>query len=290
LMPAMQQIFTSVAFLRMSRGALTTLTQDLNELQIDAPTPTEEALVFETELSLANISFSYPETLKPVIHALNLKIPANSTLGLVGMTGAGKSTLIDIILGLLTPQTGEMRVDNQLISNANLLAWQKKIGYVPQMIFLADAAIKNNIAFGMADEKIDMQAVESAARMANIHQFITTQLDAGFETIVGDRGVRLSGGQRQRIGIARALYHDPEILVLDEATSSLDTVTENVILEAIRELSHKKTIIIIAHRLTTLTECDIIHVLKGGEIISSGTYHALLENSPPFREMARVTS
>jgi ABC-type multidrug transport system fused ATPase/permease subunit len=290
LMPAMQQIFTSVAFLRMSRGALTTLTEDLTDLQISPPAPTNKALVFDNELTLNNISFSYPDMQKPVIQALNLIIPANSTVGVVGMTGTGKSTLIDIILGSLTPQSGDILVDGQEISNDNLLAWQKKIGYVPQMIFLADDTIKNNIAFGMADDKIDMQAVELAARMANIHHFIVSQLDAGFNTIVGDRGVRLSGGQRQRIGIARALYHDPEILVLDEATSSLDTLTENVILEAIRELSHKKTIIIIAHRLTTLTECDMIHVLKDGEIISSGTYHALLENSSPFREMARVTS
>ncbi len=290
LMPAMQQIFTSVAFLRMSRGALTTLTEDLTELKISPPAPITAALAFTKELTLSNISFSYPDVQKPVIHALNLTIPANSTVGVVGMTGAGKSTLIDIILGLLTPQSGNVLVDGQAITQANLLAWQKKIGYVPQMIFLADDTIKNNIAFGMADANIDMSAVERAATMANIHHFITDQLDARYNTLVGDRGVRLSGGQRQRIGIARALYHDPEILVLDEATSSLDTLTENVILEAIRELSHKKTIIIIAHRLTTLTECDMIHVLKGGEIISSGTYHALLENSSPFREMARVTS
>jgi ABC-type multidrug transport system fused ATPase/permease subunit len=291
LMPAMQQIFTSIAFIRMSRDAIDTLTADLADLHPHIQTGTASTPIdLLQQLSLSNVSFSYPNTTKPIIESLNLTIKAKSTIGIVGMTGAGKSTIVDLILGLLTPQSGEISADGKLISNSNLKSWQNKIGYVPQMIFLADDSIKNNIAFGIAETEINFAAVERAAHMANIHQFITTQLADGYETVVGDRGIRLSGGQRQRIGIARALYHDPEILVLDEATSSLDTLTENVILEAIQELSHKKTIIIIAHRLTTLTECDIIHVLKGGEIIASGTYHALLDNCTPFREMARVTS
>jgi ABC-type multidrug transport system fused ATPase/permease subunit len=201
------------------------------------------------------------------------------------MTGAGKSTIVDLILGLLKPSTGEMRVDELIISPENLSSWQQKIGYVPQMIFLADDTITNNIAFGIPPTEIDLQAVHRAARMANIHDFITG-LELQYQTIAGDRGVRLSGGQRQRIGIARALYHDPEVLVLDEATSSLDSLTENVILEAIKELSRKKTII--AHRLTTLTECDTIHVLQDGKIISSDTYHELLKSCDVFREMAQV--
>jgi ABC-type multidrug transport system fused ATPase/permease subunit len=294
LMPAMQQIFTSLAFLRMSKNALKILSRDLKHDSLYTPAPynaeTTRPVAFENAVSLRNIHFSYPNATKSVVQNLNLTIPAKSTVGIVGMTGAGKTTMIDLILGLLISQQGEMWVDQELISKTNLLNWQRKIGYVPQMIFLADDSIRNNIAFGIAEADIDQQAVERAARMANIDTFITTNLDQQYDTVVGDRGVRLSGGQRQRIGIARALYHDPEVLVLDEATSSLDSVTENVILEAIKTLSHKKTIIIIAHRLTTLTECDIIHVLQDGNIISSNTYHELLKTSSVFQDMARVSS
>jgi ABC-type multidrug transport system fused ATPase/permease subunit len=292
LMPAMQQIFTSIAFLRISRHALTVLARDLS-----APQPPlkkalihSEALPYQSHFQLENISFTYQNAPKPVVSALNLTIPAKSTIGLVGMTGAGKSTIIDIVLGLLQPDHGQIKVDQQLLTLNNITSWQHKIGYVPQMIFLADDTITNNIAFGIAPAEIDFQAVQRAARMANIHDFISTELELQYETIVGDRGIRLSGGQRQRIGIARALYHDPEVLVLDEATSSLDTLTENVILEAIKELSHKKTIIIIAHRLTTLTECDTIHVLQDGKIISSDTYQELLKSCDVFKEMAQVTA
>jgi ABC-type multidrug transport system fused ATPase/permease subunit len=294
LMPAMQQIFTSVAFLRISRDALNKLSQDLSQQDLLEPpsllmAKTPVAIPFTRELHLRNVSFTYENTDKAIVSALNLIVPARSTVGLVGMTGAGKSTIVDIILGLLTPDQGEMLVDQLVISPNNLASWQHKIGYVPQMIFLADDTIANNIAFGIAPEAINQQAVIKAARMANIHDFVD-ELPQQYQTIVGDRGVRLSGGQRQRIGIARALYHDPEVLVLDEATSSLDTLTENVILEAIKELSRKKTIIIIAHRLTTLTECDTIHVLQDGKIISSDTYHELLKSCNVFREMAHVSA
>lgn len=297
LMPAMQQIFTSLSFLRMSKDALNTLSNDLAHVHqhviaenTDLPVSKPLPLIFNGALKLSDISFAYPNTAKPVFQSLNLEIPAKSTVGIVGVTGVGKSTIVDLILGLLKPQTGEILIDNLLISANNLSRWQSKIGYVPQQIFLADDTIKNNIAFGIAEHEINMAAVERAAKMANIHEFITTKLESGYDTIAGDRGIRLSGGQRQRIGIARALYHDPEVLVLDEATSSLDTVTENVILEAIQELSRKKTIIIIAHRLTTLTECDTIHVLQDGKIISSDTYDELLKTCSPFQQMARVSS
>jgi ATP-binding cassette, subfamily B, bacterial PglK len=297
LMPAMQQIFTSLTFLRMSKDALNTLSNDLAHVtaagieHMELKTAKNKSpLAFKTALKLHDISFAYPNSAKPVFQALNLSIPARATVGIVGVTGVGKSTIVDLILGLLTPQSGQIMIDDLLISPENLPRWQHKIGYVPQQIYLADDSIKNNIAFGIAEAEIDMAAVERAAKMANIHEFISTKLELGYESIAGDRGVRLSGGQRQRIGIARALYHDPEVLVLDEATSSLDTLTENVILEAIQELSRKKTIIIIAHRLTTLTECDTIHVLQDGKIISSDTYEELLKTCSPFQQMARVSS
>lgn len=294
LMPAMQQIFTSLAFMRISKDALNILARDLGDpelchhLQAAKPQSTQP-LSFQREIVLRHLHFSYPQSSRTIIDGLNLTIPANSTIGFAGTTGAGKTTMVDLILGLLTPDEGQLLVDGVAITRENLASWQKKIGYVPQTIFLADDTVASNIAFGIAHRDIDMQAVETAARLANIHQFITTDMQQGYQTLVGDKGIRLSGGQRQRIGIARALYHNPEVLVLDEATSSLDTLTEDAILDAIKELSRKKTIIIIAHRLTTLTECDAIHVVKDGKIISSDTYQALLQTCHQFQTMARVS-
>jgi len=295
LMPAMQQIFTSIAFLRISKEAVNILSRDLQNHEIDhSPDIIKPSsaypLPFQATLELRDIHFAYPNTSKPVIQALNLTIPANSTIGMVGMTGAGKSTLIDLLLGLLAAQQGDIVVDQIVVTQNNVSQWQKKIGYVPQAIYLADDTVKSNIAFGIANSAIDNHAIQHAAKMANIHHFIVNDLANGYETIIGDRGIRLSGGQRQRLGIARALYHDPDILVLDEATSSLDTITEDVILDTIRGLSRKKTIIIIAHRLTTLTECDMIHVMQDGKIISSGDYQGLLKSCTQFKNMARANS
>lgn len=295
LMPALQQIFTSLAFLRMSKEALGILSRDLHgqelvEAVAIANRDEQTELNFQHKIELKNIHFSYNNSQKKLIESLNLKIPAFSTVGFVGTTGAGKTTTIDLILGLLKPAQGEILVDSKPITKFNIASWQSKIGYVPQSIFLADDTISNNIAFGIPNEEIDQKAIERAASMANIHNFITNELENGYQTLVGDRGVRLSGGQRQRIGIARALYHDPEILVLDEATNSLDTVTEDVILEAIHKLTRKKTIIIIAHRISTLQECDIIFVLNDGKIIASDTYQALLQSCVQFQTMAKSNS
>lgn len=241
LMPAMQQIFTSMAFLRMSRDALNVLTKDLHELDYHKnDSILKKPLQFQSTLNMREIQFSYANKEKPILESFNLTIPVNSTVGIVGMTGAGKSTVVDLILGLLVPQKGQILIDQMPVSHETLPHWQSKIGYVPQMIFLADDTITNNIAFGIPADEIDIFAVKRAARMANIHDFVTKNLEKGFETVIGDRGIRLSGGQRQRIGIARALYHDPDVLVLDEATSSLDTLTEDVILEAIQGLARKK--------------------------------------------------
>jgi ABC-type multidrug transport system fused ATPase/permease subunit len=194
--------------------------------------------------------------------------------------------VIDILLGLLRPQQGELAVDDVTLTNDNIRNWQKNIGYVPQHIYLADDTVTRNIAFGVPDDEIDHQAVAQAAKLANIHQFIIEELPHAYETKVGERGVRLSGGQRQRIGIARALYSDPPVFVFDEATSALDGITEDIILEAIYNLAHKKTIIIIAHRLTTVKECDRIYVLEQGKIVDEGTFQKLLEFNQEFRKMA----
>jgi len=203
----------------------------------------------------------------------------------VGSTGSGKTTMIDLLLGLLEPEKGFLRVDGVAINKLNRAQWQRKLGYVPQQIFLTDDTIAANIAFGVDSSEIDMVAVERAAKIANLHNFIANDLPLGYKTTVGERGVRLSGGQRQRIGISRALYHSPEVLILDEATSALDNVTEQAVIEAIKNLKNEITIILIAHRLSTVSECDCIYLLNKGEIEAYGTYDELNLTNATFKAM-----
>lgn len=195
--------------------------------------------------------------------------------------------MVDIILGLLKAQ-GSIVVDSIPVTHENIRNWQLNFGYVPQQIFLADDTVTRNIAFGVDAEKIDQAAVEKAARIAHLDEFVVNEMPQGYETLVGERGVRLSGGQRQRVGIARALYHDPDILVLDEATSALDNLTEKAVMDAINELMGAKTIIMIAHRLSTVQKADIIFMLDKGRIAAEGNYDQLMERSEAFRKMARV--
>ena len=190
------------------------------------------------------------------------------------------------MLGLLKPQAGELRVDGVAVTAANRRAWQDAIGYVPQQIFLADDTVAANIAFGLPPERIDQAAVERAARIAELHDFVVGELPQGYATRVGERGVRLSGGQRQRIGIARALYHDPDVLIMDEATSALDNLTERAVMDAVTNLGHAKTIVLIAHRLSTVRGCDTIFMLERGRLVAQGSYDELLELSQKFRAMA----
>jgi ATP-binding cassette, subfamily B, bacterial PglK len=191
-----------------------------------------------------------------------------------------------VILGLLVPDRGELRVDGVPIDRCNRRAWQRSIGYVPQQIFLTDESVRCNIAFGVPPEAIDDVAIGRAARIAEIHDFVMANLPQGYDTLVGERGVRLSGGQRQRIGISRALYHDPSVLILDEATSALDNLTERAVMDAVHNLGHAKTIIMIAHRLTTVKNCDVIVMLEGGRVIATGSYDELFDQSREFRAMA----
>jgi ABC-type multidrug transport system fused ATPase/permease subunit len=243
-------------------------------------------LSLNESINFSCLSFSYDSAEKEALTNLSFNIKKGSSIGLVGSTGAGKTTLVDIILGLLIPTSGEFKVDDIVINDSNIRQWQKSLGYVPQDIYLVDASISENIALGIPFEKIDQSQVEKCAHLAHVHNFIVEELDQGYQTQVGERGVRLSGGQRQRIGIARALYHDPEVLVFDEATSALDNVTEKAVIEAVNILSHKKTIIMIAHRLSTVKNCDQIIYLEQGEIIDSGNYQELIERNPKFRNMA----
>jgi ATP-binding cassette subfamily C protein len=245
-------------------------------------------LSFNKSIKLQNIKFSYQDSSIPVINGINLSIPKNNMIGFVGPTGCGKTTLVDIILGLLTPQKGEIIVDNLEINDTNLIAWQRKIGYVPQEIYLSDDSVKKNIAFGLEEKDISIKQVQQAARIAALDNFVENELPKKYNTIIGERGVRLSGGQRQRIGLARALYRNPEVLVLDEATSSLDGITEEIVLKAIQSAAKSRTVIMIAHRLNTLKDCTWIYILEKGQIVGQGTYQGLLKQNRQFREMAKV--
>ena len=212
---------------------------------------------------------------------------AEKTIGIVGPSGAGKSTMIDLILGLINPTSGKFIADEIPISKSNIDQWQKNIGFVPQSIFLSDSTIMENIAFGVDAHFIDHQKVIEAANLANVMDFVSSLPD-GLNTVVGERGIQLSGGQIQRIGIARALFNNPKVLIFDEATSSLDGISEKLIMEAINKFSGEKTIIIVAHRLETVRNCDSIFLLQNGEIIDEGSYDELFNSSLLFQEMAGV--
>ena len=294
LMPALQQLFAAFASLRQSVPALELLHKDLAAAAGETNDPEAQLaassravpLPFKQGLELRNISFCYEGAPEPALRNLDLTIKSNTSVGLVGPTGCGKTTTVDLILGLLAPSEGRILADGVEINRENLVRWQQNLGYVPQQIYISDDTIARNIAFGIPDDEIDMEAVRHAARIANLASFVETDLPQGYETEIGERGVRLSGGQRQRIGIARALYRDPKILVMDEATSALDGITEENVMDAVRTLSRKKTIILIAHRLTTVRECDVIYLLDHGSIIASGRYEDLKRESKWFRAAA----
>ena len=292
LMPSLQQVYSQITTLRFSISALNTLYDDLellNQSNIEE-LPSEEVrpLGINQHISLSGINFQYPGQEVLAIDGISLNIPVKTTVGFVGSTGSGKTTIVDIILGLLQPNSGRIMVDNILINSKNIRAWQKTIGYVPQQIHLSDDTIAANIAFGHDSNSIDYDAVESAAKIANLHEFIVDKLPNGYRTKVGEQGVRLSGGQRQRIGIARALYYNPEVLIFDEATSALDSVTERLVMEAVHKLGQKKTIIMIAHRLSTVRECDCIFVLENGKIEGQGTFNELVKSNTRFKNMSKI--
>tara|TARA_B100000787_G_scaffold169666_1_gene161635 strand:- start:813 stop:2600 length:1788 start_codon:yes stop_codon:yes gene_type:complete len=286
LMPALQNIYSSIVTVRFNIPALVLLTDDLkNDFSyIKSQSHDLSVLKFSKSFDIKSAYFRYSNSDKYAIKNLNLSIKANSTIGIVGSTGSGKTTLVDIILGLLENNLGEITVDNIPLDSSNIHLWQKKIGYMPQNVYLIDDTILANIAFGLSKNEIEQDKAYSAAKIANLHDFIMS-LTNGYETRIGEQGVKLSGGERQRLGIARAIYNDPEILVLDEGTSALDSVTESEVMHAIKSLSHKKTIILIAHRLTTVKNCDIIYLLSDGEIEESGTYDELLNKSEKFKRM-----
>jgi ABC-type multidrug transport system fused ATPase/permease subunit len=288
LLPSLQKIFRAVSNIKYHFKIIDNLNRDYNTLPNGAPLDRGDTLrmQFENEIKLENIVFSYPNTNRDIVRDQSLVIKNNTSIALVGSTGCGKTTFIDIILGLLEAQSGAIYIDGVEINDTNRKSWQKNLGYVPQSIYLTDDTIRNNIAFGIDPKKIDNEAVIQAAKIANIHDFVADELSEGYNTIIGERGIRLSGGQRQRIGIARAVYHDPSVLILDEATSALDSLTENAIMDAIKNLSHKKTLIMIAHRITTVKGCDVIYLMEKGIIVDHGHYDDLYQRNVSFRKMA----
>jgi ABC-type multidrug transport system fused ATPase/permease subunit len=291
LMPTLQQIYGSFSNLQFARKSVESICLQLDgfKVNIDGLESGNRSNFLQqfSKISLKHISFSYPGAKSYAIKDLSMDIEVNTTIGLVGSTGCGKTTLIDLILGLLEPSSGVISIDKIGIDNNNMKQLQKIIGYVPQQIYLSDDTISANIAFGVDRGAIDQKVVESAAIAAELHEFVVSELPMGYQTNVGEGGIRLSGGQRQRIGIARALYRTPKILIFDEATSALDNLTEKIVMEAIKKLSHRVTIIMVAHRLETVRQCDAIYLLQDGQIAASGTYGSLLEKSPLFRKMVK---
>lgn len=292
LLPAIQKIFEEFGKLRVSEHVVKLLATNLAAADsVSAPHAIEDAqklgrLELQESVSLTDISFRYADTERPVLDGVSIEIPARTSLGIVGSTGSGKSTLVDIILGLQFPERGSVKVDGHDISDPTMVCrWQKNIGYIPQQIFLSDESITANIAFGVPPEQVDHVAIERAARLAAFHDFVEKELPERYNTIVGDRGIRLSGGQRQRIGIARALYHDPDIIIMDEATSALDNLTEQAVMSSIQALAKTKTVIMIAHRLTSIKDCDQIVMLGSGKVLGVGRYEELMATNSAFRAL-----
>ncbi|MDF1589753.1 MAG: ABC transporter ATP-binding protein [Gammaproteobacteria bacterium] len=291
LLPAFQQIYFSLALIKGNISAFTSIKEDLENAKIMNKNDllgsfnTEDKLPLFDSIKLKNIKFTYPNKTDAALNSLTLSIPANKVVGIVGSSGSGKSTAIDVLLGLIEPQAGQVLIDNTKIESINRRAWQNTIGFVPQSIFLSEGTIAENVAFGVPEKDINLSQVKVAIKLAHLEELIS-ELPDGINTKVGERGVQLSGGQRQRIGIARALYHEASVLVFDEATSALDGITEKVIMDAIHDFNGQKTIVMIAHRLKTVQKCDIIFFIDKGKVIDQGTYQELIEKNTQFKKMA----
>ena len=278
LMPGLQAIYRSGTKLTFINASVEKLYFDLKKLKLHTKkNQSYETLKFDKIINLKNIHYNYPGTPKLSLKNLSLSIPIHSVVGIIGTTGSGKTTLVDIILGLLQPQRGTLEIDNKVLTEKNLGAWQKIIGYVPQQIYLSDDTLIANIALGVKLEDINFEKVKEASKIAKLDQFIVNELPKQYQTIIGEQGIKLSGGQRQRIGIARALYHDPKVLILDEATSALDNETELEVINSINSLNKNITIIQVAHRLNSLKNCDLILKLQNGQIIQQGSFDEVLK-------------
>jgi ABC-type multidrug transport system fused ATPase/permease subunit len=269
LLPAVNRMINNFQLVNVSRPQVAEIFSDLT-MSVPIRDTSIQRSSFKRDVSIDDVSFSYAASSAEALIDVSISVARGEAVGLVGPSGSGKSTLVDILLGLLKPTSGRVLVDGDDIHD-NLRGWQDQIGYVPQSIFLTDDTLRRNVAFGLPKEQIDDDAVKSAIRSAQLEEFVAS-LPEGLNTIVGERGVRLSGGQRQRIGIARALYNNPDVLVLDEATSSLDTETEHGVMQAVQALQGEKTVIIVAHRLSTVEYCDRLYRLENARIVDEGTF------------------
>ncbi|MGR2738767.1 ABC transporter ATP-binding protein [Billgrantia sp. Q4P2] len=293
MLPAYQKIYSSISHIRGNMAAYETIRDDLIASQAHAEPEASgtcdgvSPLVPTTSIRLDDVHFHYPGKRVAALNGLSLTIPIGARVGLVGESGSGKSTVVDLLLGLFQPQQGQILVDGKPLTETTLPRWQASIGFVPQHIFLADATILENVAFGVPRDEIDVGQAEEAVRMAQLDELLAS-LPEGLDTYVGERGVQLSGGQRQRIGIARALYRNAQVLVLDEATSALDGITEQRVMADIDAIAGGKTLVMIAHRLTTVKSCDVIHMLDQGRVVDSGTYDDLVARNVTFRMMANL--
>jgi len=288
LLPALQQIYHSIAQVKGNISAYETIQEDLknsNATETSQKVETNQQVWSKhNEINLKNITFNYPDKAIPALENISLTIKPNTTVGFVGTTGSGKSTLIDIILGLIKPQQGEIAIDGTPLTKKNLRMWQNKIGFVPQTIFLTEGTIAENITFGIPQDLIDYVQIKKVLKLAHLEEWVS-QLEKGVYTKVGERGVQVSGGQKQRIGIARALYNEADVLVFDEATSALDGITEKNIMNAINKFTGQKTLIIIAHRMKTVEKCNQIFMMENGRVVYRGTYQQLLEKNEQFKKM-----
>ena len=290
VLPALQQSYSAWAGIAGNHASLADAIELLDQpLPAEMLQPAPAPLPFQHAIRFEAVRFRYANDGPWVLDGFDLTIPKGARIGFVGSTGSGKSTTLDLLMGLLMPSAGELLVDGQSINGNRLRAWQRTIAHVPQSIYLADTTLAENIAFGVPSNAIDMYRVRQAARQAQIADFIESRAE-GYNAFVGERGVRLSGGQRQRIGIARALYKQASVLVFDEATSALDSATEQSVMDAIEGLDRDLTILLIAHRLTTVRRCDIIVELGHGQVVAQGTYDQLLEFSPSFRSTVKAAA
>jgi ABC-type multidrug transport system fused ATPase/permease subunit len=290
LLPAAQHIYAGISNVRFGAGAVERVHHELHlGVGTKADLLASDCVIEPRQtVEFRGVAFRYPGQDSDSLRNLSFVIRVGESVGIVGGTGAGKTTLVDILLGLLRPTRGQIVVDGQALTDADIRAWQRTIGYVPQDIFLTDSSVAENIAFGIERSRIDRNAVTRSARLAHIDDFIMSALPEGYDTPVGERGVRLSGGQRQRIGIARALYADPQIIVFDEATSALDNATERAVITSINDLAGARTVVMIAHRLSTVRRCDRIIVLDNGEVSAIGSYDELERTSSAFRALSRA--
>lgn len=288
ILPAFQQIYLNIANIRANISAFEVIQKDLIDSMsfiVNEQTDDNKYLYPKKKITLNNVTFTYPSKDIPVLDEVYFSIPINNAIGIVGPSGSGKSTLIDILLGLILPDIGSLNIDDTPIDSKNVRKWQNCIGFVPQNIFLSEGSITENIAFGINSDEIDFERINEVIRLAHLDDLINSLAD-GPNTKVGERGIQLSGGQRQRIGIARALYQKSEVLIFDEATSSLDGISEKMIMKAIESFIGRKTIIVVAHRLKTVKGCDKIFFIDKGKVLDHGTYEELIKRNKSFREMA----